>query len=179
MNRSMLLTLVLCAVALAPAVALAQPSPKVLVATGRDDPAATQVVNPGTLICAGGQPSGALCSPGTQRIFFWNLVQTIGYTEITGTAAAMFRGKATIVTHCNLDASYFGHCWGTFEWPAPELNGKWEGSWTGVMDYAANANSLTGTAYGTGGQLEGLEMKFEKVYPGTRQGIVILKVQAR
>jgi hypothetical protein len=151
---------------LAPAAALAQPEPKVLVATGKE---VTQTVSPGVLICEGGQPTGQAfppCSPSTKKILLRNLIMVGTYSEVTGTAAGMFRGKSTIITQCNLDDKYYGFCWGTLEWAAPELEGKWEGSWWGVLDFVASAGSISADCYGYGGKLEGLRMRFDEVEPG-------------
>ena len=165
---------------LAPAAALAQQSPKVLVATGKE--MSVGLVDPGTLECAGGQPAGrpAQCTPGTKRIFIWNWVSVQGYTDVAGTAAAMFRGRATVVMHCSLDENYYGHCWGTFEMAVPEMDGKWEGVWSGPWDMAANITSYRMTGYGSGGRLEGLRLEKESVWPGgAQQGTFVAKVIAK
>ncbi len=165
---------------LTPAVALAQQPPKILVATGKE--MLVELLNPGTLLCVGGQPTGrpAQCSPGTRRIFIWNWVSVQGYQDIVGTAAAMFRGRNTIVMHCNLDENYYGHCWGTFEWAAPEMGGRWEGVWSGPWDMAANCTSYRATGYGSGGQLEGLQVEKESAWPGgTQSGTFVVKVLAK
>ncbi len=75
--------------------ARAQQPPKILVATGKE--MSVGVVNPGTLDCVGGQPTGRplQCSPGTSKIFFWNYVGVQGYEGVEGTAAAMTRGRNT------------------------------------------------------------------------------------
>ncbi|MBM3746282.1 MAG: hypothetical protein FJW34_10840 [Acidobacteria bacterium] len=150
---------------------------KVLVASGKPT---SQIVNPGILICEGGQPTGLaapMCSPGTTKILIRNLIQEGAYQDLTGTAAAIFRGKFTAVTQCNLDDKYYGFCWGTFEWAVPEMGGKFEGSWSGVLDYAIHAGYLSGNAYGYGGKLEGLRMTFDELYPGgTAPWVGILKV---
>ena len=142
------------------------PASKVLVATYRGT---TQVVNPGVLICEGGQPTGLpapMCSPGTKRILIRNMIQEGASQDVTGTAAAMFRGKSTIITQCNLDDKYYGFCWGNLEFVVPEMGGKWEGAFSGIIDFAVYALSVTGDACGYGGKLEGLRMKFEEVWPG-------------
>ena len=161
-------------------VARAQQPPKILVATGKE--MSVELLNPGVLECVGGQPAGPpfRCSPGTSRIFFWNSVAVQGYQDVAGTAAAMFRGRNTIVMHCNLDQNYYGHCWGTFELDIPEMGGKWEGAWSGIWDYAANRVSYHMTGYGSGGQLEGLRFEKESVWPGgTQPGTFVVKVLAK
>jgi hypothetical protein len=67
---------------------------------------------------------------------------------------------------CNLDEKYYGFCWGTLEFLVPELGGKWEGAWSGMIDFATGAASMSGDAYGYAGKLEGLRMKCEETNPG-------------
>lgn len=139
---------------------------KVLVATGKET---TEITNPGFLICEGGQPTGQAfppCSPSTKKILYRNLIMVGTLSEVTGTAAAMFRGKATIITQCNFDDKYYGFCWGTWEWAAPGQAGKWEGSWSSTTDYAAAVGAVSSELCGYGGKLEGLQMKYVSVYPG-------------
>jgi hypothetical protein len=165
---------------LAPAAAFAQQPPKVLVASGKE--VAAGMLDPGMLACIGGQPSGRplQCSQGTSRILFSYVVSQQGYQDVVGTAAAMFRGQNTIVMHCNLDANYYGHCWGHFVWDAPDAGGKWEGVWSGMWDYSANRVSYQMTGYGTGGQLEGLRFEKESAWPGgTPSGTFVVKVFAK
>ncbi len=165
---------------LAPAAAFAQQPSKILVATGKE--MSVGLLDPGVLLCEGGQPTGrpAQCSPGTKRIFIWNWVSVQGYQDVAGTAAAMLRGRSTIVMHCNLDQNYYGHCWGTFEMAVPEMDGKWEGVWSGPWDMLANCTSYRMTGYGSGGQLEGLRLEKESAWPGgTQPGTFVMKVLAK
>ncbi len=166
MRQVMLATGLLAAAA--PALEAQGPAPasKLLVATGKE---IMQVVSPGILICEGGQPTGLLaplCSPSTKRILIRNAIAEATYQDVTGTAAALVGGKATIVTQCNLDDKYFGFCWGTWEWAAPGQAGKWEGSWSSTTDYAAAVGAVSSELCGYGGKLEGLQMKYVSVYPG-------------
>ncbi len=162
-------------------VARAQQPPKVLIATGKE--MAVELLDPGTLACIGGQPTGGplQCSPGTSKILSAYTVSVQGYEDVVGTAAAMFRGgRNTIVTHCNLDANYYGHCWGHFAWNIPEMGGRWEGVWSGIWDYAANRVSYHMTGYGSGGQLEGLRFEKESAWPGgIPSGTFVVKVVAK
>jgi len=165
---------------LAPAAALAQQPPKILVATGQE--MSVGVLNPGTLECVNGRPAGSFlqCSPGTTRISVWNSVGVQGYQDVVGTAAAMFRGRSTVVMHCNLDGNYYGHCWGTFEMEVAEMGGKWVGAWSGLYDLAANVVSYRASGYGSGGQLELLRFEKESVWPGGPQpGTFVFKVLAK
>jgi hypothetical protein len=150
---------------MAPVVRAQQP-PKVLVASGKE--MAVELLDPGTLACIGGQPTGRplQCSAGTSRVLLSYWVSVQGYEDVVGTAAAMFRGRNTIVMHCRLDATYYGHCWGHFSWDVPEMGGNWEGVWSGIWDFAANRVSYHLTGYGNGGQLEGLQIEKESIWSG-------------
>jgi hypothetical protein len=102
------------------------------------------------------------------------------YQDVTGTAAAMFGGKNHTVSHCNLDENYYGHCWGTFEWTIPELGGKWEGVWGGMHDMLAGVVSYSSIGFGSGGKLEGLQLRYEGANPGGGGRVVfIAKVLAK
>jgi hypothetical protein len=168
---------------LAPAAALAQQPPKILVATGKEMQG--EMLAPGTLVCVGGQPTGLPlpnppCSPGTRRVLMWNVVGVQIYQDVAGTAAAMLRGRSTIVMHCNLDENYFGHCWGTFQLPVPEMGGQWEGVWSGPWDMATNCTPYRASGFGAGGQLDGLRLDKESVWPGgTQSGTFIARVQGK
>ena len=116
MMRQVMLTVgLLAAAALALEAQGPAPPSKLLVATGKE---ILQIVNPGILICEGGQPTGLLaplCSPSTKRILIRNAIAEATYQDVTGTAAALVGGKATVITQCNLDDKYYGFCWGTWE----------------------------------------------------------------
>jgi hypothetical protein len=141
----------------------AQTASKVLVATGTD--VITSVVSPGTIACIGGtpgtNPQGPPCSPGTTR-FLMSYRNALGsHEQVSGSAASLIQGTYNIVTHCNMDGNYYGHCWGHFVLTVPGAEGHWEGSWSGVFDIATNNLSYSGTAYGNGGKLEGLQLRIE------------------
>jgi hypothetical protein len=162
--------------------ALAQPSSKVLGALAKVT--LGEVKSPGSLDCQGGQPGtdpqGLPCSPGTKRIFVWNRMSVMDIQEVTGPAAAMYQGKINIVCHCNFDANYSGHCWGTYELPIPELGGRWEGTWSGPFDMLAGTQILNAVAYGYGGKLEGLEIREHAIIPGgTAPQTVIVRVTSQ
>jgi hypothetical protein len=164
------------ALLLAP-VACAQQTPKVLMATGKEEMA--QLLDPGSLDCVGGKPTGTplQCTPGTTKVFLWNWVSTQRSQDVVGTAAALIGGQNKLVMNCNLDQTYYGHCWGIFEWEIPGAGGKWEGVWSGVSEYATNRVTYHLTGYGTGGQLEGLQIEKEGVWPGgTQLGTFVVKV---
>jgi len=139
---------------------------KLLVATGKET---LQPVKPAIVICEGGQPTGLpapMCSPGTKKILLRNAIAEATYQDVTGTAAALLGAKATIITQCNYDDKYYGFCWGTWEWAAPTQGGKWEGSFSSMLDLVAGVGTVSGELCGYGGKLEGLRLKFEEVYPG-------------
>ena len=104
MMRQVMLTVgLLAAAALALEAQGPAPASKILVATGKQ---IQQVVKPGIVICEDGQPTGLpapLCSPSTKRILIRNLVLEATSQEVTGTAAALVGGKATLIMQCNLD----------------------------------------------------------------------------
>lgn len=162
---------------LAPAAALAQPEPKVLVAVGKE--VVVNVLSPGTLHCVGGTPTnnpqGPPCSPGTTRILISNRASVAQYQDVAGSAAALLQGQNTIVTHCVLDQNYYGHCWGHFAWAIPGAGGQWEGSWGGMFDMLTNSVSYSATGHGNGGKLESLRMQFEAAYTGPGPGFFIAR----
>lgn len=135
---------------------------KVLVAAGTQ--VIKTVINPGNLFCVGGKPTGLWpqmppCSAETTRIQFSYRNALAENQQVTGSAAGLIAGTVNVVTHCNLDAKLYGHCWGHFEWEIPEAGGKWEGSWSGMFDPLTNTASYSGTGYGYGGKLEGLRIQ--------------------
>jgi hypothetical protein len=162
--------------------AFAQTGSKVLVAVGKES--VVEVKSPGTVMCEGGQPGtdpqGPPCSPGAKRIMIWNRMSVVEIQDTVGPAAAMYRGRVSVVCHCNLDENYYGHCWGTFELPIPELGGRWEGTWGGPHDLLAGVVTFSATGYGYGGKLEGLEVREQAVFPGgTAPGTAVFRVTSK
>jgi hypothetical protein len=156
-----------------------QTSSNVLVATGIE--VETSRVY-GTIACIGGQPAtdpqGPPCSPGTTRFLMSYTVRTNEFRNLAGSAANLIEGGTTSdVTHCNADGTYHGHCWGHSVITVPAAGGQWEGTWSGVFDMLTNTSSWTAILYGSGGKLEGLQLKIEgaSTAPGQPQ-TVILKV---
>jgi len=160
--------------ALAVAISLAAPAeakqnPKFLVAIGQE----TIVrIEPGRVECIGGQPTGQYypdpqCTPGTDQILVRGEVDYTQFTDVTGTAAAMFEGATNrIVVNCNFDANLKGDCWGTFEITVPG-QGKWEGAWSGPFDLTNLVAFYSVVGHGSEGQLHRLHMKYDAIYPGT------------
>lgn len=139
----------------------------------------TGVLDPGTVNCIGGEPAPppALCTPGTAQIHTRGRLETAIYFNLAGEAAALIDGPNTIVSNCNLDASLQGHCWGTVRWQIPAQGGQWEGIWNGKVDLANFVGTISGTVHGSGGALEGLQMKVNGVYPGgTYYGDYVVRI---
>jgi hypothetical protein len=132
------------------------------------------LVDPGTVTCIGGEAAAPpmLCTPGTKRIHLRNMVETASYIALAGEAAPLIDGTNTIVVNCNLDASLQGHCWGTFGLAVPAQGGAWEGAWSGQFDLANRLSSYTATGHGSGGTLEGLQIKVDAVNAGGNPSIV-------
>ena len=155
-----------------PLAVLAQTPSKVLVATGNE--VITNIVSPGAIACIGGTPGtdplGLPCSPGTTRILMSYHNILVNYQQVSGSAASLVQGTNNIVVHCNLDGGYYGHCWGHFVWTVPGAGGQWEGSWSGMFDMLTNTTSYSGTGYGSGGKLAGLQIRGEwaSTGPGPR-----------
>lgn len=143
-------------------------SDKFIYATGKE---ASGPSEPGgTITCIGGQPTGnpfIVCTPETTRILIRGSIRNFFYVDLAGAAAPLFAGTARYVFNCNWDKNYSGPCWGTFEWPVPDTNnGKWEGSFTGNIDLLNIVVTGSIVGHGVGGELEGLHMKYDILYPG-------------
>jgi hypothetical protein len=128
----------------------------------------TGLLQPGTVSCLGGEPAAPplLCTPGTNQIHLRGRVESAVYLNVAGEAAALIDGTNTIVVNCNLDATLRGHCWGTFVWQIPARGGEWEGTWGGPVDLIHYVGSYVAVGHGTGGELEGLQLKVDTVAPG-------------
>jgi hypothetical protein len=124
----------------------------------------------GQAICAGGAPTGGAypyCSPGTNETVVRGELDGSILTDVTGKGAEMLTGATnTYVSNCNLDRKLQGPCWGTFEMMVPG-QGKWEGTWQGIFDFANFAASYSMVGHGLGGQLEGKQLKYEAFTDGT------------
>lgn len=136
------------------------------------------IVSPGDFTCAGGDPTGSFppCTPETRHIALRGRTTLFVYTELDGAAAAMLDGTNTVVSNCNLNASYQGRCWGSFRWEVEGL-GAWEGTWSGPFDLVANQGFYTVIAHGVDGELEGLHLSGTGAYPGgSAPGIIVGRV---
>jgi hypothetical protein len=150
-------------------VACAQSDPKVLVATGKEFH--VQPINPGTWLCENGGLTGTSppCGPTTTRVFFKDVSNKLAYQDVTGSAAAMLGGNNITNVQGNLDANYYGHMWGTFQWTVPDMGGRWEGTFSAVADQMRGIVINRAIGYGYGGKLEGLKLEFYAANPG-KQG---------
>jgi hypothetical protein len=134
----------------------------------------------GTITCVGGQPTGLpfpFCTPETKKILIRGAIRFFNYQELAGPAAAMFAGASKFVLNCNWDQNYQGPCWGTFEWPIATMGGKWEGNFSGEIDLLKAYVNASAVGHGNGGDLDGLQMKYDILYPGgVSYGTAILRV---
>jgi hypothetical protein len=122
---------------------------------------------PGTANCVHGTPTGYFppCSPNTKMSLWRNFTGPVLFDNVTGGAAPFISGAWEIRGSCNLDKDLLGPCWGTFEGNA--LDGKWEGTWNGKLDFAGFGGDMSFVGHGTGGVVDGLHMKMEAVAEGT------------
>jgi hypothetical protein len=144
---------------------VANPGAQFIYATGKE---AFVSSTSGEITCIGGEPTGSpfpFCTPGTQRVLIRGSVQSFRYVDLAGPASPLFAGTARYVFNCNWDQNYAGPCWGTFEWPVPG-KGSREGTFTGNIDYLNFVVTGSVVGHGVGGELDGLQMKYEIPYPG-------------
>jgi hypothetical protein len=122
--------------------------------------------DPGSVTCIRGLPTGSfpLCSPDTTQIVWRDFSAPLILVNVTGTAAAQVAGIIAAQGNCNLDESYAGPCWGTFELATP--GGSWEGSWSGRLGIMAGAADLSFVGRGASGDLEGLHLRLEAFSAG-------------
>jgi hypothetical protein len=138
-----------------------------LAATGKDTIIS---VVAGQAICAGGAPTGGAypyCSQETNATLVRGELDGSILSDVTGSGAELLDGAMnTYVSNCNLDRKLQGPCWGTFEMTVPG-QGKWEGTWQGFFDFLNFAASYAVVGRGSGGQLEGKQLKYEAFTDGT------------
>jgi hypothetical protein len=136
----------------------------------------------GELTCVGGEPTGlpfpALpCTEGTHHIFIRGEQQNWAVVpgSLSGEAASLVDGAVTFILNGNLSADYIGQFWGTFEWTVAGV-GTWQGSWTGWMNFITWETRMTGVGFGSGGAIEGKQLKFDAT---AAPGDWYIAVQAR
>jgi hypothetical protein len=119
---------------------------------------------PPQIRCIGGELTGLpfpQCSEGTQRVFGRSEVQTWGPVNPSESVVSLLNGLITFVVNCNMNASYRGPCWGTFEWDVPGV-GIWEGTWTApVMDLMTYESQISMVGHGMGGDIDGMQIKLD------------------
>lgn len=176
MSRRLLVVTSVAAVSLSAAVYTGA-ADRFQMATGKE--LNTSVVAPGTVTCLGGEPAAPpmLCTPGTKQTHLRGQVVTAIYVDLAGEAAALIDGTNTILANCNLDESLQGPCWGTFRWEISAQGGQWEGAWSGQFDLANMVATYTAVGHGSGGALEGLQIKVDGTYPGgSPYGNIVVRI---
>lgn len=141
------------------------------------------LVNPGTVQCPGGEPTGLWptgppCSPGS-RVHVRGAV----FRYIVNASDPRVSGDRFVVVNGNFDGwTIFGPGSGPM-WGTQRLEvaggGVWEGTWTGKRNVTVNnfQVSIRGEAHGTGGSIEGLKLDsqvaFSLVSPPLGRGRII------
>lgn len=138
------------------------------------------LTDPGDVTCIGGEPTGwPLCSAGTQGIIWRGFTGIMLMQEVTGAAAEYVTGVWVTPGSCNLDASYSGPCWGTFEALVPD-GGKWTGTWNGRLDFAMFGGTLRLVGTGSGSPtVEGLHIQVDANSPGSGDETAAMPFAAR
>jgi len=123
--------------------------------------------DPGTAKCVHGEPTGYFppCTPGTRVTTWRNFTGPVAFGTVDGEAATFIYGVWEIRGSCNLDKNLAGPCWGTFEGEA--LDGVWEGTWNGNLDFMNFGGDMSFVGHGSGGDVEGLHLKLDAVFEGT------------
>ncbi len=172
----MTLSLLLVGVAICLAPVTANANPKAQLASGGFY---IWLSEPGEATCVGGSPTGSFppCTPGTKEIIWRNYVGLFSFGGVTGDAAPFFSGAWLSPGNCNLDENLAGHCWGTFE--GNVLDGKWEGTWNGKLDFIHFGGDLRFVGHGSGGSLGGLHMTIEATGEGTGDPYAAMPFTAR
>jgi hypothetical protein len=148
------------------------------IATAEEVP--TGLINPGTVRCIGGAQVGLFCMPGTKRTHVRGQIVSAIYVNLQGEAAELINGTNTITANCNFDQSLKGPCWGTFSWLVPGAGGQWDGTWNGQFDLLNNTSSYSAVAQGSGGDLDGLQLKVEAVHPaGSEHSSLVCRISGQ
>jgi len=125
------------------------------------------IVDPGTVECPGGQPTGAWpfgapCSPLESRVRVRGMVRTY----LQESTDPRVTGTLFVEINANFDGwPGTGPMWGTgrLEVSPGEV---WQGSWTG--ERTPTGENLSSITHGSGGSIEGFK-KFEEASKGTSQ----------
>jgi hypothetical protein len=124
-----------------------------------------EVLQPPTIRCAGGEPTGLAyppyCSPGTSRVLGRDEVQRWIPVSTSASLGDLLNGPITFVINCNFNPEYRGPCWGTFTWEVTGV-GTWTGSWTSpVMDLYTYETRFSMVGFGAGGSIDGRQIRFD------------------
>jgi len=124
-------------------------------------------VDPGTVMCPGTQPTGDPMQPcpSGSRIHMRGLSVTTRIVSQSPLLAGWFHSEGS----ADFDADASGHVWGTFRLEL-DSGGVWIGSWIVDRTKVDNENVWVGrgkfVARGTGGSVDGMQLRFSEVLPG-------------
>jgi len=116
----------------------------------------------GELTCIGGEPvpdAFPPCTPDTRHVIWRHHTGILMMANLTGEAAPFVPATVQTDGNCNLSEVWEGPCWGTFE--AVWLGGTWAGTYSGTLDFIGFAGDLKFVGHGTGGEIDGMQMKIE------------------
>ncbi len=122
------------------------------------------IINPGTLICPGSQPTGdplQPCPPGRPI----HLRGVSGFSRVTS-GSPLLAGWIYWEINANWNADAAGPVWGSFRLDL-DAGGVWEGSYTNDRSKVQNVNMWIGRARfvgrGTSGPVEGMQLRFTEI----------------
>jgi hypothetical protein len=145
--------------------ALASDGPKFMSATGQE--VTTNVIDPGTATCIGGEATGNIYDPchGSHRIMLKHQVVEAVVLTATGEAAPLLEGTDTVTIDCNLDGDLRGSCWGVFEWDV-DSDSSWAGGVSGTFDFSTFTFVYRMVGKGFGGIVDGMQLQYDVSYDG-------------
>ena len=119
-------------------------------------------INPGTLTCPGGQPTGnpmQPCPPDS-RI----RVRGSSWMSRVTSSGVLLTGWFYNDGNANYDSNATGQVWGTFRIEL-DAGGVWEGSWTGKRSKVGDVwmMRVRGVGRGSGGSVDGMHLQFTEV----------------
>jgi hypothetical protein len=133
----------------------------------------------GSARCVDGTATGSFppCTPGTHVTLWRNFAGRVVFVGVAGEAAEYVTGVWQVRGSCNLDENLSGPCWGAFQGTA--LDGMWEGTWNGNLDFAVFGGYLNFVGHGSGGSLDGLHLKLEAASTGAGSEIAPMPFTVR
>jgi len=145
--------------------ALAGNPSKFLFASGQE--ATTNVIDPGTAVCIGGEATGDPFNPcdGSHRVILKHQVVEAALVSATGEAAPLLAGLDTVTIDCNLDGNLRGNCWGIFEWQVDDAS-LWAGTLSGSFDFSTFTFTYQMVGNGFGGVVDGMQLHYDVTYDG-------------